>query len=699
MIVVTIFRPERRNAVDSATAAALLAAFTAFEEDDSASVAVLTGAGGTFCAGADLKALAEGDRRPVTEDGPGPMGPTRLDLSKPVIAAIEGHAVAGGLELALWCDLRVAATDAVLGVYCRRFGVPLVDGGTVRLPRLIGQSHALDLVLTGRGVGGPEALGMGLVEPPGAARARPRGGHRAGPRARRAAPDVHAQRPPLGAVAVGAARARRPGARGPLRRRHHRQRRDAARARRASRPVRAATARPSTNRRPGAGPVTAATATATYPATERMPGSDVVAAFDFDGTLTRGGSVWQFLTADLRARGRGARRGSPCSPSWCAPPCSAAAPPTRPKRRCSSAPWRAGPPSEVARRAADFGVAHYRRRNRTKVRARLDWHRRQGHRVVVVSASPEYYVQAVAARARRGRRGGHPPGGRPQREAHRALRRRQLPGERRSADRLLAVDGGLVGPRRSGEGDVVGAPPEVHDKGRPYLWAYGNSAGDLADARGGRHRRRRRSPGPLRQAAPASAAWGTCSPPGDGSARAPWAGGGPDVDVAVQARRASCELDGHRAGARPIRTTRRGRPRAPKCVRHVEDRLPAPTVGVGQRPLASSARGRPAPACRRPHEQPGHHGQLVGRPGPLVPGRQRHRARGRRCRATPRGPPPRRRSPPPRPPAPGAGPGTGPTSTRPARRVPVEALDRRPPARATGRGPRGDVSARLTGSR
>ncbi len=172
VIVVTIFRPERRNAVDAATAAELLAAFRAFDEDDSASVAILTGAGGTFCAGADLKATAAGEPRPVTEDGPGPMGPTRLDLSKPVIAAIEGHAVAGGLELALWCDLRVAATDAVLGVYCRRFGVPLVDGGTVRLPRLIGQSHALDLVLTGRGVGGPEALSMGLVNrlvPPGRA--------------------------------------------------------------------------------------------------------------------------------------------------------------------------------------------------------------------------------------------------------------------------------------------------------------------------------------------------------------------------------------------------------------------------------------------------------------------------------------------------------------------------------------------------
>ena len=170
--VVAICRPERRNAVDGRTAGALLEAFESFEADEAASVAVLTGRGGTFCAGADLKALAEGDRRPVPDHGPGPMGPTRLSLSKPVVAAIEGHAVAGGLELALWCDLRVAATDAVLGVYCRRFGVPLVDGGTVRLPRLIGQSRALDLVLTGRGVGGPEALAMGLVNrlaPPGQA--------------------------------------------------------------------------------------------------------------------------------------------------------------------------------------------------------------------------------------------------------------------------------------------------------------------------------------------------------------------------------------------------------------------------------------------------------------------------------------------------------------------------------------------------
>ncbi len=170
--VVTIDRPGRRNAVDPATADALLRAFTAFDHDDGASVAVLTGRGGTFCAGADLKAMTEGARYRVAEDGPGPMGPTREVLSKPVIAAVEGHAVAGGLELALWCDLRVAAADAVFGVFCRRFGVPLIDGGTVRLPRLVGQGRALDLILTGRAVGAEEALAMGLVSrvvPPGSA--------------------------------------------------------------------------------------------------------------------------------------------------------------------------------------------------------------------------------------------------------------------------------------------------------------------------------------------------------------------------------------------------------------------------------------------------------------------------------------------------------------------------------------------------
>lgn len=161
--VVTINRPDRRNAVDSGTANSLREAFEAFDADDAASIAVLTGAGGYFCAGADLKALANGDKRPVGDSGPGPMGPTRLHLSKPVIAAIEGPAVAGGLELAVWCDLRVVAADATLGVYCRRFGVPLVDLGTINLPRLIGHSRAIDLILTGRGVDGVEAERIGLA--------------------------------------------------------------------------------------------------------------------------------------------------------------------------------------------------------------------------------------------------------------------------------------------------------------------------------------------------------------------------------------------------------------------------------------------------------------------------------------------------------------------------------------------------------
>lgn len=165
VVVVTINRPEVRNAVDGPTAVLLAEAFRAFEADDSASVAVLTGAGGTFCAGADLKAISAGRGNRVDADvtRDGPMGPSRMVLAKPVIAAVEGHAVAGGIELAAWCDLRVAATDAVFGVYCRRWGVPLVDGGTVRLTRLVGHSHALDLILTGRGVSGDEALRIGLA--------------------------------------------------------------------------------------------------------------------------------------------------------------------------------------------------------------------------------------------------------------------------------------------------------------------------------------------------------------------------------------------------------------------------------------------------------------------------------------------------------------------------------------------------------
>ena len=163
VFVVTIDRPEVRNAVDRATAEALTAAFERFDAEATLAVAVLTGAGGTFSAGADLKGFAEGRGNRVHPEGQGPLGPTRMLLRKPVIAAVEGHAVAGGLELALWCDLRVAARDAIFGVYCRRWGVPLIDGGTVRLPRIVGLGRALDLILTGRGVSGDEALGMGLV--------------------------------------------------------------------------------------------------------------------------------------------------------------------------------------------------------------------------------------------------------------------------------------------------------------------------------------------------------------------------------------------------------------------------------------------------------------------------------------------------------------------------------------------------------
>ncbi len=163
LCIVTIDRPAVRNAVDGPTGAALADAFRRFDADPALAVAILTGAGGAFCAGADLKALSAGTGDRVGVAGDGHMGPTRMFLSKPVIAAVEGHAVAGGLELALWCDLRVAAHDAVFGVYCRRWGVPLIDGGTLRLPRLVGMSHALDLILTGRGVSGDEALRIGLA--------------------------------------------------------------------------------------------------------------------------------------------------------------------------------------------------------------------------------------------------------------------------------------------------------------------------------------------------------------------------------------------------------------------------------------------------------------------------------------------------------------------------------------------------------
>ena len=222
--VITINRPQRRNSVDGPTAQLLTEAFLAFDADDDVDVAVLTGADGNFCAGADLKAIAEGNGNRVAETGDGPMGPTRLRLTKPVIAAIEGYAVAGGLELAAWCDLRVASEHAVLGVFCRRFGVPLVDLGTVRLPRLIGQSRAMDLILTGRGVEGAEALSMGLVN-----RAR-RNGPQRRPRSRgvaqRPAAALPTPRPHLGDRAMGHARGRGAGERGPPRPGDHQVRRD-----------------------------------------------------------------------------------------------------------------------------------------------------------------------------------------------------------------------------------------------------------------------------------------------------------------------------------------------------------------------------------------------------------------------------------------------------------------------------------------
>src|SRR3984893_5900658 len=170
---VILNRPRARNAVNGPTATALYAAFEEFDRDDSASVAVLWGEGGTFCAGADLKAFGTPDANAVHREGPGPMGPSRMVLSKPVIAAVSGYAVAGGLELAIWCDLRIAEEDAVFGVFCRRWGVPLIDGGTVRLPRLIGQSRAMDMILTGREVRAAEAYAFGLanrVVPKGEAR-------------------------------------------------------------------------------------------------------------------------------------------------------------------------------------------------------------------------------------------------------------------------------------------------------------------------------------------------------------------------------------------------------------------------------------------------------------------------------------------------------------------------------------------------
>ena len=210
--IVSINRPHCRNAVDGATARKLYDIFRAFDADEAASVAVFTGTGGYFCAGADLKAVASGDPNKKREVGGhdliAPMGPSRLRLSKPVIAAVEGFAVAGGMELALWADMRVVAEDATFGIFCRRFGVPLIDLGTIRLPRLIGHSQAIDLILTGRPVGGAEALAHGTCQSAGAEGRNPRACDRAGQGYRALPADLHARGPAIGAAAMGPGRGR-----------------------------------------------------------------------------------------------------------------------------------------------------------------------------------------------------------------------------------------------------------------------------------------------------------------------------------------------------------------------------------------------------------------------------------------------------------------------------------------------------------
>ena len=377
--VVTIDRPERRNAVDRATATACSTPSQAFDADAEASVAVLTGSGGTFCAGADLQAIAAGEGNRVAEDGPGPMGPTRLALAKPVIAAVEGHAVAGGLELAVWCDLRVAAADAMFGVYCRRFGVPLVDGGTVRLPRLVGQGRALDLILTGRGVGADEALSMGLanrVVPAGTAleaavawaaeiAALPQVCMRNDRRSaldqwNLSVPEALLRETRLGLdslrVGRGAGRGR------PVRRR----------------------GRPGwVHRRPR----------------NLSGGNEVtdVAAFDFDGTLTDRGSVFGFLTA-VAGRRPVLQAAAALAPRLAHAALAGGTVADETKEELFIRVLAGTDATYFHQVAEEFAQSHLAGHVRPEVRRRLDWHRGRGDRVVVVSASPDAYVAVAADR-------------------------------------------------------------------------------------------------------------------------------------------------------------------------------------------------------------------------------------------------------------------------------------------------------------
>ena len=450
MTVVTINRPERRNAVDSVCADQLREAFLAFDGDDERSVAVLAGAGGTFCAGADLKAVAEGDRRPIPDDGPGPMGPTRLTLGKPVIAAVEGYAVAGGIELALWCDLRVAAEDAIFGVFCRRFGVPLCDLGTVRLPRIVGHGRAMDLILTGRAVPAPEALTMGLanrVVAPGEALA---GGRGPGPPAGRAAPGLPALRPHERAGAVGADRGGGRRRRGPARARRRQQRGDArgsaAVRRRCRPPWRCARLTTPTNG-------------------HRPPARPTVAAFDFDGTLTDGGQRVPLPRQPARppARARAPRSASP--PPSCGRPITGGTAADEVKEKLFNRLLGGLPVEELDRRSAVFARRHLQRHLRDDTRRRLEWHRRQGHYTVIVSASPECYVSPAGE---------------------------ELGVDGVVATRLAVGGGGLLTGGYEGKncrGAEKYARLVVHLRSRgllsnnggehPVLWAYGNSRGDL----------------------------------------------------------------------------------------------------------------------------------------------------------------------------------------------------------------------------